>query len=43
MIDTALISEGFKIMVIGMGGIFAALLIIYAASVLLLKAFPDNK
>jgi len=43
MIDTNLISEGFKIMAVGMGGIFASLLIIYAASVLLLKFFPEEK
>ncbi len=37
-----LINEGLKIMVVGMGGIFAALLIIYAASALLLKVFPEE-
>jgi len=41
--DMNLINEGLKIMVIGMGGIFISLLIIYAASVLLLKMFPEKK
>ena len=43
MIDTSLIGEGLKIMAVGMGGIFSSLLIIYAASVLLLKVFPEDK
>ena len=34
---------GFEIMAIGMGGIFASLLIIYGASLLLLKVFPEKK
>lgn len=41
--DIEAINQGLQIMVIGMGGIFAALLIIYAASVALLKLFPEGK
>lgn len=37
------IMESLKIMAIGMGGIFAALLIIYLASVALQKIFPEKK
>ncbi|MFV0379414.1 MAG: OadG-related small transporter subunit [Anaerorhabdus sp.] len=37
------ISPALEIMVVGMGGIFAALLIIYAASIVLLKCFPTEK
>ncbi|WP_205700235.1 OadG-related small transporter subunit [Erysipelothrix sp. HDW6A] len=38
-----LIMEALQIMVVGMGGIFAVLSIIYLASVLLLKVFPEGK
>lgn len=41
-IDMKLIYEAFQIMGVGMAGIFAVLLIIYAASVLLLKIFPEE-
>ena len=43
IVDMNLINKGLEIMVVGMGGIFAALLIIYVASILLLKLFPDKK
>lgn len=39
---TDLIFQALEIMVVGMGGIFAALLVIYFASVLLLKFFPED-
>lgn len=41
--DIELILQALEIMVLGMAGIFAVLLIIYAASVILLKAFPEEK
>lgn len=37
------LSESLKIMAIGMGGIFAALIIIYIFSVVLQKIFPQKK
>ncbi|WP_099091543.1 OadG-related small transporter subunit [Erysipelothrix larvae] len=40
--DMELIKQGLEIMVVGMGGIFASLLIIYASSALLLKIFPEE-
>lgn len=42
-LNMADIMPALEIMVIGMGGIFAALLIIYAASAVLLKVFPEDK
>ncbi|WP_256370773.1 OadG-related small transporter subunit [Erysipelothrix sp. HDW6C] len=42
-VDMVALTEAFKIMGIGMGGIFLALGIIYAASVVLLKVFPEDK
>ncbi len=41
--DMESINQGLQIMLMGMGGIFAALLIIYAASAALLKLFPEDK
>lgn len=35
--------ESLRVMAIGMGGIFAALLIIYIASVIVQKIFPQKK
>lgn len=42
-LNTDLLFQALEIMVVGMGGIFAALLIIYFVSVLLLKFFPEEK
>lgn len=40
---TELLSEALSMMVMGMAGIFAALFIIYLASVGLQKLFPEKK
>lgn len=42
-INVDLVLEALQIMILGMGGIFAVLSIIYLASVLLLKVFPEGK
>ncbi len=42
-INVDLVLEALQIMILGMGGIFAVLSVIYLASVLLLKVFPEGK
>lgn len=37
-----LVPQGLEIMLLGMGGIFIALFILYLVSILLLKIFPEE-
>lgn len=41
-LSTEFVPEALEIMMLGMGGIFIALFILYLFSILLLKVFPEK-
>lgn len=43
MISTEFLPEALRMTVVGMGGIFIAMAIIFAASIALGKIFPEDK
>lgn len=43
MFTTELLDEGLELLVLGWGGIFVVMLIIYLVSMLLMRLFPADK